>query len=366
MGQVASVVSRRGGQVFMGAMLEALEVSAAVDAPDDLVLHQPGWTLFTLDVERQEAVFVLTGADVDLSAAAFSYQGQYDGAQAVFRMAFAPFISSGARIGRPSPVIQLFNIGHCGSTLLHNMFNQSGAAWCLSEPLFTFELAMRRKELGADLMTALLRAGLGFLRLSPGAGRGRVVVKHFSQMTTIMHVTQAAEPDAVPLFLYRGAGAWCNSVYGFHQRLGGVLEMLADERAFTWKMLSANTPIDVLEGLVDMTAPVVTFDALAAVAWSRHVQNFKSAKAAGMPLTGFRYEELLAAPDATLAEIFARCGLRLDGLARAMRGFETDSHAGTATARDIPVGQLGRDGCARVQSVLASPTIRLTGEERLI
>lgn len=365
MGQVAKVIARRDGPVFMGAMLAALQVSDPASAPDDLVLIEPGWTLFTLDFDTQQAVFLQTGPENDLSQAPFSYQAQYEGAKAVFRVAFDPFIAMAAAIVRPSPVVQLFNMGHCGSTLLHNAFNQSGAAWCVSEPLFTFDLAMRRKDLGADKISGLMRAGLGFLRLSPSADRGRLVVKHFSQMTAIMEAAQAAEPDGVPLFLYRGAEAWCDSVYGFHQRLGGEYEMSPEDRAFTWKMLSANTPAEQLDGLVDMGAAQVTFDALAAVAWSLHVQRFARAKAAGMSLFSFRYEDLIAAKADTLDVIFARCGLPKSRLGAAMHAFDADSHAGTKTASNIPVAHLGPTGFARVRSILTQRQIGLTGHERL-
>jgi hypothetical protein len=361
----AEITWRPGGNVFMGNMVAALQTGPFSPCPDDLVLTEPGWTLFSIDVAADEAVFLDIGATSDLAPAPFSYNRQFETARRVLRVTLPRFLDLGQRCTAGEPLVHLFNMGHCGSTLLHHVFNRSGQAWCLSEPLFTFDLAMNRAAISPDRMTALLRAGLRLVRSFPGIGGRRLIVKHFSQIDTIIPQCHQADPDATSLFLYRDGEAWCNSLYGFHQRLGGGLELSPEERFFSWKMMSANTPASWLEGLVDMSAPVVTFDSLAAVAWSLHVQHHAHALAANVPLHSFRYEDLVADRAGTLSQIFRWCGLPPDGIAAGLAAFDDDSHIGAATAHSRAVEKLGEPSMARIRQVFAHPKVKLTGRERL-
>jgi hypothetical protein len=220
MARMAQVMSLRPGQVFVREMLAALTVGDYAEVPDALTLSEPGWTLFCLDLDEGEVVFVQTGL-TDLSAAPFCYQAQYQGATSVLRMTSDAFLELGAVLPRREPAIHLFNIGHCGSTLLHAVLNGSGSAFCISEPLFTFQLALARHDLGAERISASMGAGLGFLGQFPGAGRGPLVVKHSSQATTVMAGFQAAEPQSKSVVMDRRAQDWCASVYGLSQRMGG-------------------------------------------------------------------------------------------------------------------------------------------------
>ncbi len=338
----------------MGDMLQAFGCTPAVVAQPDLVLTEPGWALFSFDFANDVAAFVDIGVDADLAAAPFSYQRQYDRAKRVLRMPLTTFLSIAEKAPQAPPVVHLLNIGHCGSTLLHNVFNASGQGWCLSEPLFTFDLAMNRAALTADQLAALWRAGMRMLRVMvpPEAAHKALIVKHFSQITAILPAVQAGEPEATFLYLTRNTQAWCNSLFGFHQRLGGVLDLSATDRFFSWKMMSANTDPDHLRGHVDMAAANVTFDRLAAMAWILHRTRFANAVSAGMPLHTFSYEALLADPQAELARLFALCGIGDAGIAPGLTAFAADSHAGSATAHSRPVAVFSPDALERIRSMV--------------
>ncbi|MBC7676739.1 MAG: hypothetical protein H7173_11925 [Rhodoferax sp.] len=93
-------------------------------------------------------MFLDIGAAQDLSAAPFSYHLQYATARRILCLPFAGFIDLVLQIKLPARLVHLFNIGHCGSTLLHHVFNKAIGVWCLSEPLFMFDAAMRRGDAG--------------------------------------------------------------------------------------------------------------------------------------------------------------------------------------------------------------------------
>ncbi len=354
MARLALVTDRKSDPIMMVDMPGALAVGDFVEVPDDLVLTQPGWTLFSFDLANDVAVFVDIGADTDLAAAPFSYHRQYEQAKRVLRMPVSAFLELAEKAPAARSVVHLINIGHCGSTLLHNVFNASGQGWCLSEPLFTFDLAMNRAALPADRLAALWRAAMRMLRVMvpPEAAHKALIVKHFSQITAILPAVHASEPDATFLYLTRHAEAWCNSLFGFHERLGGLLDLSPTDRFFSWKMMSGNTDPAYLDGHVDMAAANVTFDRLAAMAWRLHRARFDSAVAAGMPLNIVRYEALLANPQAELERLFAICGMDAAGIAPGITAFAADSHEGSATAHSRPVALLSPEALDRIRNVV--------------
>lgn len=350
------IIGRTSGPVFMGELAGALKLGQGVGIAESCLLTEAGWTLFSFDMEQSEAVFLDIGPATDLSFVPFSYQLQYDCARRMVRLSFADVILLAKQIPLGKPQVHLFNMGHCGSTLLHSVFNRIGAAWCLSEPMFVFDLAMARSTVDEADRIALLRAGFAFLRLLPGLHPGQVqVIKHFSQAMTICWECHCATPTAQCLYLYREPESWCNSIYGFVQRMGGRPMVVGRaERAFQWWIMSGNTPSDWLDGLIDFASDVVTFDRMAAAAWALHHELFFKALAAGVPMLTTRYDRLVQDRAGAVARIFDHCGLVGEDLQPALSAFDFDSHEGTATAKSVPVKRFTKTEFARIRAVLSS------------
>lgn len=334
----------------------AFELGTPDDLPTHCLLEGTGWTLFSFDFKRAEAVFLDIGADSDLSAASFSYDLQYERAMRLMRLTFADFIELAKQIRSPSRLVHLFNIGHCGSTLLHHVFNRAGGVWCISEPLFTFDAAMRRGDASEEDIGDLLRAGLQFLRLYPGANDADVVVvKHFSQATLQIPVYAAADPSAKRLFLYREGKAWCNSVYHFVQRHGTMLDLDMEQGQFIWWILSGAKPQSLLDGVVDMAANRVGFDALAAVAWVLHLRDDVLEGCKDVEVVPLRYDELIAERGALIAQVFGQCGIDASNIPAALLAFDADSHAGSKTSRAVPALDFGKDSVAVMERIFVHP-----------
>jgi hypothetical protein len=98
--------------------------------------------------------------------------------------------------------------------------------------MFTLSLALQRHAFDPARLNALLRAGYGFLRLSSAADRRPMVLKHFSQITTIMVQAQAEELQGTAFYLYRGALDRCASACGFALRMGMLVQLSAEQRRF--------------------------------------------------------------------------------------------------------------------------------------
>lgn len=356
---IHSVLSSKPYQSIRVALDEVMTLGPATIGADDVVLQQ-GWTLHELDFSNNRVVFLQTGASNQLFTAPFSYQAQVTSAQQAAFINFDDFLKLSEQLDLPQHLIHLFNIGHCGSTLLHQVFNASGAAQCISEPKFSFDLATYRDKAEPPMLAALSAACLKFLTLLPGYDPSQpLVLKHFSQACRIIETWAAASPNATNLFLYRDAISYANSRYGFVQRRGLVADFTPENKLQRWHTASVGKPEAYLEGIIDINATELRFDEFVAVAWALFMQDYTRAKANGIKLHPFRYNELVADRSKQMAAIFKVCNLPADQLAAALVGFDKPSHEGTSSDRSKPARKLPTDSGERITRILSHTKLAL-------
>ena len=359
MATIHPVLSSKPYQSIRVPLSEVMALGPATITADDVVLQQ-GWTLHELDFANNRAAFLLTGEDKRFFDAPFSYQAQVTSARQATFVDFDAFVKLSARLDLPKRLIHLFNIGHCGSTLLHQVFNASGAAQCISEPKFSFDLPVNRNSVEPDKLEALTQACLRFLTRLPGYNPSLpLVLKHFSQACRTMETWVAASPNATNLFLYRDAISYANSRYGFVQRRGLVVDFTPENKHQRWQAASIGTPESFLDGLIDINSNTLHFDEFVAVAWALFMQDYARVKASGIVLHPFRYNELVVSRSEQMAAIFKVCGLPADQLAAALAGFDKPSHEGTSSDRSKPARKLPADAGERITRILANPKLAL-------
>jgi hypothetical protein len=257
-------------------------------------------------------------------------------------------------------IVHLFNIGHCGSTLLHNVINAGGEAWSLSEPKFTFDLAKNRDFVSDDRRLALARAGVACLSLLPRVSeRKMVVIKHFSQATKIFGSWFAATPGAPNLFLYRDAYSWTNSFYGFAQRKGVSIQLPRNTRSDRWQRMSVSMPESFVRSILDFDVDDLRFEDMAAVTWARNIHEFQDARSTGKVIHSFSYQQLTKDRVATVRAVFAACGISDHNLGHAIEAFDHDSHEGQNTSHDIVVEKIPDEAKARIDKVLSHPLLNV-------
>ena len=105
---------------------EAFELSAVERRPDRILIDEAGWVLYEFDCAEGLAVFLDIRPDTDVFRTPFSYSAQTIAAKRYATVPFAEFIALFEDNTTPKRIIHLFNIGHCGSTLLHHVLNESG------------------------------------------------------------------------------------------------------------------------------------------------------------------------------------------------------------------------------------------------
>ena len=331
------------------------------------IVLEDGWALFSFDFEKSLAIFLDVGAASDLASVPFSYLEQFQLAKRLVAIPFLDFIDIAARISDRKGWVQIFNMGHCGSTLLHNVFNRVPKVWCISEPKFFFDLAMIHFDIEPALLKRLMAASFKFLSLFPGAQAAEtLVVKHYSQTNTHIRLAHDAVPSSINLFMYRDGLSWPNSLYGFAQRLAGSkMDIPPEMRPFVWWIMSGNRPASERDGILDLNADDATFDRMAALVWSIHVKDYLRACDGAVPLSCVRYNELTNDRVASIKRILDYCELDSHFAEDTLAAFDTDSHHGTVTSHDIKVEKFTKENDQHVAEIYANPKVNLDPNIRL-
>jgi hypothetical protein len=352
------VLSTKTFRLVDADISSTLELGEATDINAHELIAGTGWTLQGFDPVAGVANFFDVGEGADLFRTAFCYTAQHRAARRYASVPLAHFLELAGSIQSRHHFVHLFNIGHCGSTLLHHVINASGEAWDISEPRFCFDLAWYRDALTGGQQVALAKAGLAFLSLFPlAAERSTIVVKHFSQGTKSYGLWHAATPHTKNLYMYRDALGWCNSVYGFAQRMSMPTPMPRDMRNFIWNIQTGKEPVDSLDGILDLESDDVRFEDLAACSWSLHAKEFEAARESGINFHAFRYNELLQNRAGVLRGIFVHCGLDPRGVETGLAAFDRDAHAGEEWSQDQKVVRLDAEANARVVALLRHPRL---------
>jgi hypothetical protein len=346
---IHSVPGQSDQRLFKTYLDQAPDLNTGVQVSPEILLNEKGWIVFELDFARNKAVFLDIGVEHEIIAAPFFHLAAPRVARRLALVNFDVFLNLAKKIRAKHHIVQFYNIGHCGSTLLHNVVNESGEAWDISEPKFTNVLPRLQ-------LVLLARACLDFLSLYPRVSeRKTLFVKHVSHCTQVFDLWHEAAPEATNIFMFRDAVAWCNSLYGFVQRNGLPQPLSQETRRFSWMMSSGGEPETFLDGLMDFNAEPFAFGDMAACAWGLHLQQYQVAKATGMKIHAFRYNELLHDREGVMKAVFAHCGLDATKVYEGLKAFDHDSHAGEKTAHDKPVEVLTEPAKARIEEILRHP-----------
>jgi hypothetical protein len=341
------------GRVFMDAALYTIQdrarnSSASFAKPEHftldegqlvaptLLVDEPGWTPYCLDDANRRVLFVNTPPEVDLSQAAFVYSAQFEHAQRALSVPYAALTHVTAAVEAPDTMIFIYSIGRCGSTLMSQLFNRVDGVYSLSEPDIYTDLSYLRKidQNRDEEVTELLKAcTLMLSRRENGSTPAAAALKFRSQGIELADLLHRAFPNAHSLFMYRQAESWAQSVFRFLQRLDYPNELSPSDAISLWHGLTGED-VAYVEPYVDDRADLIAFSDLLAPAWTSYLDRYMRQYERGVPFYTLRYEELNERREESLKSIFDTCGLPAFAVGQAMQGFETDSQAGTAIARD--------------------------------
>jgi len=305
----------------------------AVDA--GIVCTQPNISLYCLDDEAQQALFVELPVDVDLSRAPFIYQTQYERVQGLIAVPYSVFKKLAQALPAIEHLIMIYMTGRSGSTLLSHVFSELDTVLALSEPDAATQFVQLRPADGRrdpELRT-LLECTLRFLfKPTPLKTPSTCALKLRNEGVQVMDLYQETFPHAKNLFLYRDAMGFVSSFYRIAKDLpipesSPVDELLA-QRA---RML--NQEFAHLKAYLDPDQRELSMPQFFTLWWLGVMEHYLAQCARGTPVVAVRYADLNAQPEQVLSAIFAHCGLPPARAGETLAAFGRDAQAGTHFAR---------------------------------
>jgi hypothetical protein len=344
-------------------------VRAAGPADPALVLR-PDVSLYCLDHPRRRGLFVECDPGVDLSAAPFYYQAQFERARRLIAVPYDQMHRIADTLDDPGDrLILLYSTGRCGSTLMSRAFAHVPGVVSLSEPdVFTQLVGLRPTDGSLDAEIRSLAADCIKLHCRPPAPHAsprrevRWALKFRSMGIELGDLLHRAFPRARSMFLYRGAEAQVeSSLRAFADApaapdvntpegrelaeryvswaRGGPLRQLP--RAAAGGLHAAVTRGDfrvfrrLARAAVRLGREQPTKEEMFAVLWVSVVARYLELHRRGAIPVAFRYETLVERPAETMAAVFRHAGLPTDAAAVACDAvMGRDSQEGSALARE--------------------------------
>src|SRR6185503_4627513 len=112
--------------------------------PPEVVLTDPDISLYCLDDENRQALFVQTPAGVDLLRAPFYYLAQYQHAQRLIAVPYDTLHRLADELAEPGNLVLIYSVGRCGSTLISQALKAVDGLLSYSEPDVYTQIAMLR------------------------------------------------------------------------------------------------------------------------------------------------------------------------------------------------------------------------------
>lgn len=267
------------------------------------VLDDPDCTLYCLDPERRQALFVETPPELDLYDAPFLYQAQFQNARRAFAIAYEDLrAATEERAGSPAGLGILYSVGRSGSTLLGRALHALPGVQSLAEP----DALIQCISAPPDEAQALLRSCVRAL-CRPG-GRKRAsnyVLKMRHLGIKLGSVFPQVFPESRALFIYRNAvDMVTSSLRAFHSQLLAYPEYRADPVRF------------------------------AARQWLSVMQHYLKLHRGGVPIRAVRYEDLIQSPRDLFPAICRYYGLPVPAFSAVEAIFAADAQAGSNLSRE--------------------------------
>ena len=300
--------------------------------PAGKILENPHITLYGLDFENRQAVFVETPSDVNISYASFASTTQYETAKRVLTIPFETMIQLAESVTiDDSRLVLIYSVGRCGSTLASQVFSQIPGVINLSEPYAPMQLVIARNAKAAkdDDLAALLKATVCLLCKTPAETAW--VIKGQSFVIELGDWLHAIFPQTKNLFLYRHAETWLRSGL---RAYSNVFEGTDEERR-----ARENERRGVLGALVPTIAEydanlLLSHAEMLALMWVRAMERYVHYCEMGIEMLAIRYSGWLTAPRETAEAMLDYCQCRPVDMTAIYETLNRDSQAGTGLSRE--------------------------------
>ena len=296
------------------------------------IVHNPQLSLYALDFERGEALFVETPPEVDLCLAPFYYIAQYEHARRALALPLADMI----RLGQDLPVeeeklVFIYSTGRAGSTLASQVFAQLNGVANLSEPDVLLDLVAYRHDNPQNTAELHALANAVIRLLCQVEAPGGHVIKGRSFAIELGDVLSNLFPAAKNLFLYRDAKSYLISSLrayddGVQRSEEELRQLVAGVRAWLKPMLPllAEVPDDQSLSVVELVS----------YSWLSPMDSYVKLQDKGVEMLAINYDSWLEAPRETAVAMLEYCAMLPADLAPIYGALDQDSQAGTVLSRE--------------------------------
>jgi len=307
--------------------------------PASDILENPHITLYSLDFERKQAVFVEMPADVDLSQAPFFITAQHETAAQIWTTSFETMLKLSQSIDLDdSRLISIYSVGRCGSTLASQIFAQVPGVINISEPAVLSQLVVARNTAIApeDDLIALLGASIRLLCKT--AAEKAWVIKGQSFVIELGDWLFKLYPQTRNLFLYRHAETWLRS--GLRAFGQGAAESEEENRRREKQRREILGPLVPTIAQHDPDQPL-PHAGLLSLMWLRAMEQYVALCDMGIEMLAIRYERWHSAPHQTAEAMLDYCQCKPTDITAVYEALNRDSQADSHLSRDT-LGQRHR------------------------
>lgn len=307
-----------------------LRENGQISAED--ILSSKYITLYALDFEHGQAVFVETPPEADLSQAPFYYVAQYENALSVLTLSFETMIQLAQSVTvDDSRLIFIHSTGRSGSTLASKIFAQLPGVINMSEPDALTQLVAARfmqPEKQAEIRM-LLDACLRLLCKTPA--QTIWVIKGRSWVIELGDWLHELYPKARNLYLYREAESWIKS----------SLNAFADETRITAEQLRKYEA--EARGWMQFFVPsIARYDSsqhlsatgLMSLMWLDNMERYTKLHQTGVEMLAIPYASWKLDPGQTTLSMLDFCGNRPGSLTAIEETLAKDSQSGSTVSQD--------------------------------
>lgn len=321
------------------ATIGMFDLSNAEEVSAQEILENPSISLYCLDFENRQAVFVETPSDIGLSVVPFYFLTQYETATRVLTITFETMIDLADKIVLDDiRFIFIHSVGRSGSTLASQIFSQLPSVLNISEPdaLTNLVVARHKRLFDEDDLISLLRASVSMLCKNTSAKI--CVIKGRSFAIDLGDWLHRLFPKAKHLFLYRDGESYLQSgLKAFSQEDKRLeeeeIEKQLQRRKYLGELVPAIARLDANRFLPHAGT--------LSLMWLSAMQSYVELCDLGIDSLAIRYKNWQTTPQTTAKAMLDFCQCTPEDMTKIHQVLNRDSQQGTTLARNT-IQQTGK------------------------
>ena len=305
-------------------------------------------------VTATEAIFVESPEEINVSYSdygAFLRQAQFENARRIIKLPIAAFHKMAEEIGDPTgEIVFITNTARCGSTLLTQIFEETGECVGFSEPDAFNALANYKDKLPQDDLDKLLRNSIR-MQCKPLLNRhiSAHIIKVMPPLIEDVPTYLRLYPNSKQLFMYREGLKVAHSLVRVSTQVP-LLALLLIATEIHPRLTEMTVEAMGLPANEDFNIKLPSPLIFCFYLWAGICRKYLGLRANGYEIDAVKYEDLVKHPLEATKVIFKYCNLPEELAEKAINALNKDSQ------RHSPLSK---------KNIPSAKTLQLTQEEKV-